>query len=526
MSANRVALFDTTLRDGAQAEGVNFSVQDKLHIAQLLDEFGLDYIEGGWPNPTNPKDTEFFERARKEIKFKRAKLTVFGSTRRAKNTAEEDDNLRFLLAAETPAVAIFGKSWDLHVEHVLRVSHDENLRMIEDSCRFLSKAGREVIFDAEHFFDGFKANPEYALATLEAAYQGGASTVCLCDTNGGTMPSECAAICKEVAEKSSGLWGIHVHNDSGCAVANTIIGVEMGASQVQGTTNGWGERCGNADLMTVIPNLQLKLGLAEVSEAQLNRITELSRQVCEIANLAHNERAPYVGASAFAHKGGMHINGVSKVSRSFEHVPPESVGNTRRILVSDQSGATTLILKLQSRYPELDKSDKKVKELLNYLKELEALGYQFESAEATFELLATKALEDYVAPFSVTGFRVFVGEQGGQRNIEASVKVAVEGTEFHTAAEGNGPVNALDTALRKALRNFYPEIDDIELTDYKVRVLEAKSGTATIVRVLVESKDNEGTWGTVSASTDIIEASYQALVDSLEYGLLRHRQQA
>ncbi len=525
MGTKQVALFDTTLRDGSQAEGINFSVEDKLLIAKRLDEFGLDYIEGGWPNPTSAKDTEFFNQA-KQVKFKHAKLVAFGSTRRAQNSAEEDTNLQSLLAAETPTIAIFGKSWDLHVDEVLRVSREQNLEMIKDSCAFLKAAGREVIFDAEHFFDGYKVNPEYALQTLEAAFEGGADLVCLCDTNGGTLPQDFAEICEAVSKASLGPWGVHVHNDSGCAVANSLIALDYGCEQIQGTVNGYGERCGNADLMTLLPNLQLKLGYQCISEEKLRELTSLSRFVSELANLPHNSKAPYVGSSAFAHKGGMHINAVVKVARSFEHVPPESVGNRRRVLISDQSGTTTLVLKLEKHYPNLNRKDPKVRELLEYLKQLEALGYQFEAAEATFQLLAKRALETYTPPFKVKGFRVLTAQGVNDHEIEATVKVEVNGQEFHTASDGNGPVNALDKALRKGLRNFYPQLDNITLTDYKVRVLDAKSGTATMVRVLIQSEDKERAWGTVGASTDIIEASYQALVDSLEYGLLQYSKQA
>jgi len=533
----RVHVFDTTLRDGCQAEGVTFSVKDKLRIAQRLDDLGIAYIEGGWPNPTNPRDLDFFRCAR-ELQLKQAKLTAFGSTRRARVAPEDDDNLRTLIEADTPSVAIFGKSWNLHVTEVLRVELDQNLRMIEDSVRFLAGQGREIIYDAEHFFDGYEADAAYALETLQAAERGGAACLVLCDTNGGTMPTRLAAIIGAVKSNVQTPFGIHCHNDAGMAVANSQVAVELGASHVQGTFNGYGERCGNANLCTVIPNLELKLGVQCLPPGKLAELTSVSRFINELAALPDDSRQPYVGASAFAHKGGMHVDAVLKCPRSFEHVEPGTVGGRRRVLLSDQSGGSTIMAKLgaaaveaesdalMSRLleirPGLKKSDPEVRGMLTAVKNLEHQGYQFEAAEGSFVLLAKRILTDYHTPFELRGFHVsVVSREDAQTFAEATVRVRVDGREEHTAASGTGPVNALDKALRKALVPFYPELAHVRLTDFKVRVLERTEGTAAKVQVLIESSDGEETWGTVGAHTDIIAASWQALVDSMEYALLR-----
>ncbi|MFQ6130999.1 MAG: citramalate synthase [Armatimonadota bacterium] len=535
----RVSVFDTTLRDGCQAEGVTFSVKDKLRIARRLDELGIAYIEGGWPNPTNPRDLDFFRRAQ-DLELTHAKITAFGSTRRAQVTPEDDANLNTLIEAQTPTVAIFGKSWTLHVTAVLRVELEQNLRMVEDSVRFLAEQGREVIYDAEHFFDGYAADPDYALATLKAAERGGAACLVLCDTNGGCMPSRLAETIEAVKPQIETPFGIHCHNDSGMAAANSQIAVELGAVHVQGTFNGYGERCGNANLCTVIPNLELKLGVQCLPEGKLTELTSVSRFINELAALPDNHRQPYVGASAFAHKGGMHVDAVLKCPRSFEHVEPDAVGGRRRVLLSDQSGGSTIMAKLgaasvaeesdalMSRLleirPDLKKSDPEVREMLTAVKNLEHEGYQYEAAEGSFVLLAKRILTDYHEPFELRGFHVSVtSREDAQTLAEATVRLRVDGQEEHTAATGTGPVNALDKALRKALLPFYPELANVRLTDFKVRVLERTEGTAAKVQVLIESTDGKETWGTVGAHTDIIAASWQALVDSIQYALLREQ---
>lgn len=518
-----VSWYDTTLRDGAQAEGISFSVDDKLHIAQELDRLGIDYIEGGWPNPTSEKDREFFRRAR-DLKLSHARLAAFGSTRRVHTPAKQDANLRHLLEAETPVVTIFGKSWELHVQEVLRTTQEENLRMIEESVAFLKDCGREVIYDAEHFFDGYAQNPEYALATLAAAERGGADCVVLCDTNGGALPFDVYQVVQTVQQAVSVPLGIHTHNDSGLAAANALLAVQAGVSHVQGTINGYGERCGNANLCTLLPTLALKLGGSSPTPEQLVHLTEISRFVSELANLPHDERQPYVGASAFAHKGGAHIDGVTKTKgRAFEHVSPDRVGNRRRLLLSDQSGTSTIVAKLENLFPGIDKRDPTVVRMLEEVKRLEYGGYQFEGADASFELLAHRLLRDATPLFNPTTFRLIIERrEDGSLLADATVKVCINGELLHTAADGDGPVNALDKALRKALTSRYPQLSRIELKDYKVRVLEGKHrGTASPVRVLIESGDEQGEWGTVGVSENIIEASFEALVDSLEYGLQR-----
>ncbi|MGD8238030.1 MAG: citramalate synthase [Armatimonadota bacterium] len=518
----KVQVFDTTLRDGCQAEEVAFSVHDKLEIARRLDAVGVDYIEGGWPNETNPRDTEFFQEARERLELKHAKLTAFGSTRRASVTPEEDANLRCLLEAETPTVAIFGKSWDLHVTDVIRCSLEDNLAMIEDSVAHLRSAGREVIFDAEHYFDGFAANPDYAVECLRAAERGGAVCLVLCDTNGGTVPSHIQTGIEAAKGAVSTPLGIHVHDDSGMAVANTVIAVEMGIDHVQGTINGYGERCGNANLCSLIPTIELKLGARCLPDGMLQELRELSLYVAAQALIPHNHRQPYIGASAFAHKGGMHIDAVMKTPQSFEHVEPELVGNERRVLLSDQAGGAAILHKLQHLRPGLQKSDPAVGEMLSRVKQLEHEGYQFEAAEGSFELLAKRVLGTHRGFFDLHGFRVTIeAREDGQTRAEATVRLAVDGDEVHTAAMGTGPVNALDGALRKALEQFYPQLKDVALASFKVWALGEREGTAAKVRVLIHSSDGEAEWGTVGAHTDIIAASWQALVESIEYKLLQ-----
>ena len=517
----KVKIYDTTLRDGTQAEGISFSLEDKVKIAQKLDKLGIHYIEGGWPG-SNPKDIKFFQKM-KRMKLENAQLTAFGSTRRAKYPVEKDPNIRALLKSGTRVVCIFGKSWDLHVKAALRISLEENLKLIKDSVSYLRKKKKEVIYDAEHFFDGYKANPAYALKTLVAAQE--ADCIVLCDTNGGTLPFELSKIMREVRKKIKISLGIHAHDDSGLAVANTLTAVQEGALQVQGTINGLGERCGNVNLCSVIPNLQVKMGIDCIKKKQLARLTEVSRYVAELANLPRNERQPFVGNSSFAHKGGIHVSAVKKDPRTYEHILPELVGNHRRILVSELAGRSNILYKAKEYGLNLEKKTPQTVKVLENLKRLEDEGYQFEGAEGSFELLMKKALGKYKSLFDLEGFRVTVEKRkDGTLNCEATIKVKVEGIEEHTAAEGDGPINALDNALRKALEEFYPSLKSVRLTDYKVRVLDVKAGTAAPVRVLVEARDKKGTWGTVGVSTNIIEASWQALVDSLEYKLLkRHR---
>lgn len=522
MRKEQVLIYDTTLRDGSQGEGVSFSKSDKLRIAECLDRFGIAYIEGGWPG-ANPKDTAFFREIRRR-NLKNAKITAFGSTRRAEAAAENDENLRKLLAAETPVVTIFGKSWLLHVHDVLKTSPDENLAMIRESCAFLKNSGREVIFDAEHFFDGYRDDPAYASAVLKAAVEGGASTVTLCDTNGGTMPLEIHSVCVAMRKLLDGkiTLGIHAHNDSGLAVANAITGVRAGCRQVQGTVNGIGERCGNANLCSIIANLELKTSFQCLPEGNLAHLQSVSSFVDDIANLRHDRHAPFVGDSAFAHKGGMHVNAVSKTPCSFEHVDPESVGNRRRILVSDLSGRSNLLLKateLGLRPPE----PSELPRLLESLKKRENEGYEYEAADASFAVLLQKTLRQWGHYFQLEGFRVIIEKrhQGRKTISEATVKVSVNGVSELTAAEGEGPVNALDLALRKSLERFYPQLRGISLVDFKVRILDSNDGTAAKTRVLIDSTDGHATWGTVGVNENIIQASWEALVDSVEYALYR-----
>ncbi|MFQ6059510.1 MAG: citramalate synthase [Anaerolineae bacterium] len=510
-------LYDTTLRDGAQREGISFSVEDKLKITRKLDELGIHYIEGGWPG-SNPKDAEYFARVR-HLPLQHAVVTAFGSTRRAGVAPEEDANLRALLEAETSTVTIVGKSWDLHVREVLRTTPEENLRMIADSVRHLKARGRQVFYDAEHFFDGYKADPDYALQTLQSAQEEGADVIVLCDTNGGTLTWELEAIFARVREAIPTPLGIHAHNDSELAVANSLAAVRQGAVQVQGTINGYGERCGNANLCSLIPDLKLKLGIDCVSDAQLQRLTEISHYVSEVANLAPDSHLPYVGASAFAHKGGIHVSAILRCEDSYQHIRPELVGNVRRVLVSELSGRGNIAYKAEQFGLQAEKEQ--VLEVLQQIKELESQGFHYEGAEGSVELLLRRRQPDYRPPFELVDFMVVVENRQGRGLLaEATVKVRVGDQIVHTAAEGNGPVNALDLALRKALLPFYPSLARIQLTDYKVRILDGEAGTAARTRVLIDTSDGKQSWSTVGSSTNIIEASWQALVDSLEYGLL------
>ncbi|MDI9475286.1 MAG: citramalate synthase [Natronincolaceae bacterium] len=511
-------MYDTTLRDGAQAEGISFTVNDKIRIARRLDSLGVDYIEAGNPG-SNPKDMEFFDTIKKKP-LSHAKLTAFGSTRRPGIKAEDDANVKALLTAGTDVVAIFGKSWDFHVTDIIRTTLEENLNMIRDTVSFFKAKGKEVVFDAEHFFDGYKANKEYALKTLEVAKEAGADSLALCDTNGGCFPFEITEITGDVVDRFDISIGIHCHNDGGMAEANSIMAVEEGANQVQGTFNGYGERCGNADLSVIIPNLQLKRGKNCIKEEGMRELSAACRYISEIANLPHNERQPYVGRSAFAHKGGMHIDGVQKNQHSFEHIAPELVGNERRILMSEVSGRSTILKRIQRVAPWVSKESEETILIIDRLKQLEHEGYQFEGAESSFELMVKRALGKAKTFFEVKDFRVLC-EEHWQDDYSASaiVKVKVEGSEEIIAAEGDGPVNALDTALRKALEMFYPQLRRMRLTDYKVRVLDTTKATAAKVRVHIESTDGEKVWGTVGVSSNIIEASWDALVDSIEYFL-------
>lgn len=521
--SKQIQIYDTTLRDGAQAEGIAFTVEDKLKIALRLDELGVHYIEGGWPG-SNPKDIEFFDRIR-GMTWQNAKIAAFGSTCRAGVRADEDPLLRQLVDSSAPVITIFGKSWDYHVFNVLRTTREENLRMIRDSVAFLKSTGREVIFDAEHFFDGFRADPEYALETLTAAVEGGADLVALCDTNGGSLPWQIEDAVRTVAERLHCPLGIHAHNDSELGVANSIAAVRAGAVQVQGTMNGWGERVGNANLCSIIPNLQIKMGYRCLSDEQLATLTDAALYVYEIANIPPLERQPYVGRSAFAHKAGMHVDAVMKSTATFEHIDPALVGNSRRFLISEQAGGSAIRGKALEFGIDLDKGSPEARAILEQLVRLENEGYVFEGAEASFELLVRKAMGTYQKLFDLRGFRVIVEKRGHDAEVvtEATLKVAVDGEECLTVSEGDGPVHALDGAMRKALLHFYPELADIHLTDFKVRVVNVKEGTAAKVRVLVESQAHEDSWSTIGVSTNIIEASWQALVDAVEYGLTRHQ---
>jgi 2-isopropylmalate synthase len=515
----QLEIYDTTLRDGAQAEDVSFSADDKVMVAQRLDELGVQFIEGGWPG-ANPKDIEFF-RMIKETPLKQATVVAFGSTRKANNSVQQDSNIQALLNAETKIITLFGKSWSLHVTDVLGIALAKNLDIIEDSVAYLRSKHRRVFYDAEHFFDGYKTNPDYALETLRRAVTAGAERVILCDTNGGTMPWEIREICKIVQLECPVPLGIHAHNDCEMAVANSLVAIEMGVVQVQGTINGIGERCGNANLCSIIPNLQLKMKRPALGE-RLSHLKEVSSFVTEIANLMPNKHQPYVGDSAFAHKGGVHIHAVLKNPATYEHVVPSLVGNRQRMLVSDHAGRSGLLEKVEAYGIKLDKDHAKVQELMATLKERENEGYQFEGAEGSFELLMRKAMGTHKPSFQLLGFRVIVEKKQdhGASMSEATVMVGVGEVVEQAAAVGAGPVNALDHALRKSLEKFYPQLREVRLLDYKVRVLSANRGTESKVRVLIESGDHKDKWGTVGVSENIMEASWQALADSIEYKLL------
>jgi 2-isopropylmalate synthase len=525
-----VKIYDTTLRDGAQREGISFSVVDKIHIVQKLDDMGVHYIEGGWPG-SNPKDAEFFTQVR-NLHLVNARVAAFGSTRRPKTRADSDVNLQALVETGMPIATIVAKNSILHVKQVLMTTPEENLNMISDSIRFLRDNGMDVFYDAEHFFDGYKADREYALKCLQTAVEAGAVSLILCDTNGGALPDEVAEAVKAACQVSRVEVAMHAHNDSGLAIANTLIAVKSGATQVQGTINGYGERCGNANLCVIIPNLKIKLGIDCITDEQLSRLTEVSRYISEVANLVHDPFMPYVGASAFSHKAGFHVNAMRKWNESYQHVEPLKVGNHFKVTVSELSGKDNISLKAKELGVQLSADGKEAQKLLEQVKNLESLGFQYDQAEASFELLIRRAKPGYQPPFKLVDFMLVIEKRRRPSSLnntddmlaEAMVKVTVGNEMIHTAAEGNGPVNALDAALRKALLQFYPRLAQVKLVDYKVRILEESVGTGSQVRVLIESSDGENEWHTVGSSTNIIEASWLALADSLEYWLIKYQQ--
>ena len=522
----RVEIFDTTLRDGTQSEHIAYSLADKLEIAHALDGLGVDYIEGGWPG-SNPKDMGFFDAARTE-KWTHSRIAAFGSTRHAKNSPEADPNLQALVASQAPVLIIFGKSWDFHVTDALRVSLEDNIEMVGSSVKYLSAHCSEMLYDAEHFFDGYTHNPVYAMKTLRAAANGGAKCLILCDTNGGTLPPDLARIVSDVVKEFPGMRiGIHPHNDSGVAVANALAAVEAGACHVQGTINGFGERCGNVDLLPVIANLQLKMNRTCLRGPEsLVKLTEISRHVYEVGNVQPRDNQPYVGRSAFAHKGGIHVSAVARSAATYEHVEPEAVGNTRRVLISELSGRSNLVATMGNKFNLKDNPDA-LKRVLARVMELENKGYVFEAAEASFELLVRKTMNAHIPFFDLHGFRVLTDvDDKGKSITEATVKIEVEGRTEHTAAEGNGPVNALDGALRKALEKFYPELKDVTLVDYKVRVIDSKLATGAKVLVTIVSSDHKSRWTTVGVSENVIDASWHALLDGVEYKLYQTRDAA
>jgi 2-isopropylmalate synthase len=513
-----VEVYDTTLRDGSQREGISYTLEDKLRIADRLDSWGVAYIEGGWPG-SNPKDLEFFERGR-ERAWKHAKLSAFGMTRRAGIRAEEDKNLQALIAAGTPACTVVGKTSTLHVTEVVRTTLEENLKMIEESVAFLVSQGREVIYDAEHFFDGYRENPDYALETLRAAKRGGARTLVLCETNGGGLPWDVQKVVERVCAEMQHPVGIHAHDDSGCGVANSLAAILGGARHVQGTINGFGERCGNANLSVIVPNLELKLGFRALAPGKLEEVTELSRFVADVANVTHDSHMAYVGKSAFAHKGGIHVAAMRRHADSYQHISPEKVGNVMRVVVSELSGRGSVLSKAEELGVKIGEGADV--ETLNQIKEAEARGLSFESAEASVALLLLRKAEGYAPLFEVVDYEAQVGQRNGAETYaEGIVKVRVAGKLLHTVADGNGPVSALDAALRKALAPMYPAVEHMRLADYKVRILDGTDGTSATTRVLIDSRDDQGSWSTVGASANIIEASMQALVDSIEYGLIK-----
>lgn len=511
-----IQIYDTTLRDGTQSEGFNLSANDKVRIAQKLDEIGVAFIEGGWPG-SNPKDVEFFERAR-ELQWKNAQIAAFGSTCRVKGGPEDDVNIAALLDSHTPVCTLFGKTWTLHVKEVLQTTLDDNLRIIEQSVAYLKSQGKRVIYDAEHFFDGYKADSSYAIETLRAAVRGGAETVVLCDTNGGTLPWEVESIVRGMKAQFSHPFGMHMHNDAEAAVVNSLLGVREGAIQVQGTINGVGERCGNANLCSILPDLQLKMGLECLPSGKLEHLYDLAHFVAEVANVTPDEHLPFIGKSAFAHKGGVHVAAMRRSAQSYQHVTPEKVGNKMRVVVSDLSGRGNLLSKAEEHGVEVEGTE--VVPVLMEIKELEARGFSFEAAEASVAIMLKRQEYGYQPPFELIDFFVNVEHRQGRGIFaEAMVKVRVQGEVLHTAAEGNGPVNALDLALRKALSGYYPQIKDFHLSDYKVRILDSDHGTEAITRVLIDTRNTSSRWSTVGAGTNIIEASWRALADSVEYGL-------
>ena len=522
-ATNSIELYDTTLRDGTQGEHINLSVQDKLLIAQKLDEFGMDYIEGGWPS-SNPKDEEFFIKAR-QLDLKHAKLTSFGSTARFVASVESDPNLLGLLHSETPVITIFGKTWKAHSTKSLGISDKENAELIYRSVAFLKQEGREVFFDAEHFFDGYKDDREFALKMLLSAVQGGASKVVLCDTNGGSLPHEVADIVAHVMAVTGVPVGIHAHNDGDLAVANSIAAIMAGATHIQGTINGIGERCGNANLISIIPNIMLKLQRSFSFVEHLNQLTSLSKFVYEILNMPSNTRAPFVGKSAFAHKGGIHVSAVMKESSLYEHIDPKLVGNRQRVLVSELAGQSNIRYKAQELGIALPEKSELFKNIVHHIKELEHEGYQFDGAEASFELLLHQELGNFTPFFEVLETKVHIESSKNAKNVDQAVLKVKVGDEIeHIAADGDGPVNALDNAVRKALERFYPAIKEIKLTDYKVRVLDSDKASAAKVRVLIETSDHRENWTTIGVSTDVIDASWRALVDAIEYKLVREQE--
>jgi 2-isopropylmalate synthase len=521
-----IEIYDTTLRDGTQSENFNLSADDKVKITIALDELGIDYIEGGWPG-SNPVSVEYFNKM-KTVKLQHAQLAAFGSTRHFTNAPEDDPNLQALLAAKTPVVTIFGKSWDIHVRDALKISLDDNLKIIEDTLVYLKSRVQHIIYDAEHFFDGFKKNKEYALETLARAVRGGAEKLVLCDTNGGTLPNELPPIIEEVrkflaAMKAEIKLGIHSHNDSETAVANALMAISSGVDHVQGTINGYGERCGNANLTSILPAIVFKMNLQCSAGKNIDKLYGVSCLVDELANLQHNKFQAYVGESAFAHKGGIHVSAVERNPQTYEHIEPEKVGNLRRILISDQSGRSNILHKAKRWGLDVDAKDPVLGSIIQELKKLENLGYQYEGAEASFELLMQKYLGMQRKYFEFKGFRVMNNKYRMDKPplTEATIRLSVGGDEVHTAAMGDGPVNALDNAIRKALNPFYPCLEEMELSDYKVRVLTGEKGTEAKVRVLIESRDKVSSWGTVGVSVNIIEASWQAMVDGINYKLMK-----
>ncbi|TAN43021.1 MAG: citramalate synthase [Nitrospirae bacterium] len=520
----KIEIYDTTLRDGAQAEDVAFSVEDKIRITEKLDDLGVHYIEGGWPG-SNPKDVEYFKKVKK-LKLKNAVVVAFGSTHRPKIKVDNDPNMKSLVESQAKVITIFGKTWDFHVKEALKITLEANLGIIHNSVAYLKKHAEKVFFDAEHFFDGYKGNPAFAVKCLLAAQKAGADRLVLCDTNGGTLPDELRKIVHEVIKQVKTPIGIHAHNDSDCAVANSLAAVELGAVQVQGTINGLGERCGNANLCSVLPNLQAKSGFRCISDENLKKLRDASRFVNEIANMSHFKRQPFVGDSAFAHKGGIHVSAIRKRPETYEHMRPELVGNSQRVLISDMAGRSNILRKAEEFKIRLDADSPEIQGILDRMKDLEHQGFQFEGAEASFELLLKKALGLHRRFFDLVGFRVIDEKRHENEEplSEATIMVRVGKHIEHTAATGNGPVNALDNAIRKALEKFYPELKAVRLLDYKVRVLTTGKGTSAKVRVLIESGDELHKWGTVGVSENIIEASWQALVDSIEYKLLKEKE--